>query len=261
MAANAGYSDPAAVVQSGNYRHRDGGLLSTATIKRRSATEGRYTNAECNALISCGLVPFQQFPLTIYLMIVRPVTLVGEFVRLEPMTLGHLDGLCDVGLEPELWELQPKFIKTRTDMFGYIEFALGEQAKGNALPFVTIEKSTGKVVGSTRFFEIDAANLRCEIGWTWIAPQWQRTAVNTEAKLLMLGHAFDVWKCNRVQLKTDVLNTQSRNAILRLGAKEEGIFRQHVVCESGRLRDSIYFSIIDSEWPSVKQRLEEKLSV
>lgn len=194
-------------------------------------------------------------------MIVKPVTLVGEFVRLEPMTLGHLDGLCAVGLEPSLTELTPTQILTRTDMFGYVEFALGEQQKGHTLPFVTVEKASGKVVGSTRFFEIDTANLRCEIGWTWIAPAWQRTAINTEAKLLMLTHAFETWGCNRVQLKTDVLNMQSRTAILRLGAKEEGIFRQHIVCADGRLRDSIYFSIIKDEWPSVKARLEERLSV
>lgn len=178
---------------------------------------------------------------------------------MEPMALGHLDGLCAVGLEASLWELTPSQVVTRTDMFGYVEFALGEQAKGNSLPFVTIEKATGKVIGSTRFFEIDAANLRCEIGWTWIAPAWQRSAVNTEAKLLMLKHAFETWKCNRVQLKTDKLNTRSQDAMRRIGATDEGTFRQHIVCDSGRLRDSVYFSIIDSEWPSVKQRLEERL--
>ncbi len=192
-------------------------------------------------------------------MIVKPVKLVGEFVRLEPMALGHLDGLCAVGLEPSLTELTPTQILTRTDMFGYVEFALGEQQKGTMLPFVTIEKSSGKVVGSTRFCAIDAANLRCEIGWTWIASQWQRTFVNTEAKLLMLTHAFETWGCNRVEFKTDALNNRSRTAILRIGAKEEGIFRQHIVCASGRLRDSVYFSIINTEWPSVKQRLEERL--
>jgi len=192
-------------------------------------------------------------------MKVKPITLTGEYVRLEPMALGHLDGLCAVGLEPSLTELTPTQILTRTDMFGYVEFALGEQAKGTSLPFVTIDRASGKVVGSTRFFEIDVANLRCEIGWTWVAPQWQRTYVNTEAKLLMLTHAFETWGCNRVQLKTDALNMQSRTAILRLGAKEEGIFRQHIVCASGRLRDSVYFSIINAEWPSVKQRLEERL--
>ncbi|MBL8182963.1 MAG: GNAT family N-acetyltransferase [Blastocatellia bacterium] len=194
-------------------------------------------------------------------MIVKPVTLVGDFVRLEPMALTHLDGLCEVGLEASLWALTPTQVETRTDMFGYVEAALGDAARGAALPFVTIEKASGKVVGSTRFFEIGTANLRCEIGWTWIAPAWQRTAINTESKLLMLTHAFETWGCNRVQLKTDVLNMQSRTAILRLGAKEEGIFRQHIVCADGRLRDSIYFSIIKDEWPSVKARLEERLSV
>lgn len=194
-------------------------------------------------------------------MIVKPVTLVGEFVRMEPMSLGHLDGLCAVGLAAELWRWTSMQIETRTDMFGYVEAALGDASRGAALPFVTVEKATGKVVGSTRFAAIDTVNKRCEIGWTWVAPQWQRTAINTEAKYLMLRHAFETWKCIRVELKTDVLNERSRNAILRLGAKEEGIFRQHIVCDNGRLRDSVYFSIIDSEWPSVKQRLEERLSV
>ncbi len=204
---------------------------------------------------------FVRFAITIYLMIVKPVVLVGGVVRLEPMALGHLDGLCEVGLAAELWELTPSQVVTRTDMFGYVEFALGEQAKGTSLPFVTIEKATGKIIGSTRFCAIDTANKRTEIGWTWVAPAWQRSAVNTEAKLLMLRHAFDVWKCNRVEFKTDALNLRSRAAIKRIGATEEGIFRQHIVCDSGRLRDSAYFSIIDSEWPSVKQRLEEILSV
>ena len=111
------------------------------------------------------------------------------------------------------------------------------------------------VIGSTRFGGIDTKNRRAEIGWTWINPKWQRTAINTEAKLLMLKHAFEVWKCIRVELKTDVLNEKSRNAILRIGAKEEGIFRQHLITDSGRFRDTVYFSIIDTEWEAMKANL------
>jgi RimJ/RimL family protein N-acetyltransferase len=144
-------------------------------------------------------------------------------------------------------------------MRAYIEKALDEQARGTALPFATIEKSSGKAIGSTRYANIDGANRRLEIGWTWITPRWQRTAVNTEAKYLMLRHAFEHLGCLRVEFKTDVLNERSRNAILRLGAKQEGIFRKHVITSTGRIRDSIYFSILDTEWPEVKAGLEEKL--
>jgi RimJ/RimL family protein N-acetyltransferase len=122
-----------------------------------------------------------------------------------------------------------------------------------------VDKVSGKAIGSTRFGNIDVINKRAEIGWTWITPQFQRTFVNTEAKYLMLKHAFEVWECNRVEFKTDALNEKSRNAILRIGAKQEGIFRQHVITYSGRLRDSVYFSIINSEWPEVKVRLEDKI--
>ncbi len=128
------------------------------------------------------------------------------------------------------------------------------------MPFATIEKSSGMVVGSTRYGNIDMAHRRVEIGWTWIAPRWQRTAVNTEAKYLMIGHAFEKLGCMRVELKTDSLNERSRNAILRLGAKEEGTFRNHMITSSGRIRHSVYFSIIDSEWPAIKVCLEGKLS-
>lgn len=150
-------------------------------------------------------------------------------------------------------------VSSRDDMQSYIEIAIADQNKGVALPFVTVERSSGKVIGSTRLGNIDVQNRRAEIGWTWIDPAWQRTAVNTEAKLLMLTHAFEVWKCIRLELKTDVLNEKSRNAILRLGAKEEGVFRNHVICDTGRFRDSIYFSIIESEWESVKTNLTSKL--
>ena len=192
-------------------------------------------------------------------MKIEPIVLEGEFVRLEPLKIEHHTALCEVGLEESIWRWSPEPIETPDDMRRYIETALDEQRRGVSLPFVTIEKSSNKIVGSTRFGNIDVENLRAEIGWTWINPAWQRTFVNTEAKLLMLTHAFETWKCIRVELKTDALNEKSRNAILRLGARQEGIFRQHMICSSGRLRDTVYFSILDNEWPSVKENLLRKL--
>ena len=193
-------------------------------------------------------------------MKVEPVILEGEFVRLEPMEAGHLAALWAAGSDESLWRLIPTTIGSRDGMGNYIETALSDRDRGVALPFVTIERGSGDVIGSTRFGNIDVNNLRAEIGWTWINPKWQRTRINSEAKLLMLTHAFETWKCIRVELKTDALNERSRNAILRLGAKQEGIFRKHVICDTGRFRDSVYFSIIDSEWKSVKADLTSKLS-
>ncbi len=193
-------------------------------------------------------------------MVVEPVTLQGQYVRLEPLKMEHFDALWSVGQDSELWKWTPYQINTPEKMRTYIQAALDGQELGTALPFVTIEQATDRVVGSTRFGNIDAPNHRVEIGWTWIDRQWQRTPVNTEAKFLMLQYAFEVWQCIRVELKTDVLNTRSRAAILRLGAKEEGIFRHHMITESGRLRDTVYFSIIDDEWPDVKARLQVLLA-
>jgi len=146
-------------------------------------------------------------------------------------------------------------------MMTYIRRALAEQQLGISMPFATVERSSSTVVGATRFMNIDAANKRVEIGSTWIAQPWQRSAINTEAKYLMMRYAFETLGCNRVELKTDSLNTQSRNAILRIGAKQEGIFRQHMTTWSGRLRDTVYFSVIRPEWAEVKAGLEAKLKV
>jgi len=192
-------------------------------------------------------------------MHVQPVVLEGKFVRLEPMTESHVEALVEVGLEESLWKWIPTQCKTRKDMENYVRLALSDQERGIALPFVTIEQTSGTVIGSTRFGNIDVANKRAEIGWTWINPKWQRTVVNTEAKYLMLRHAFETWGCIRVELKTDSLNEKSRNAILRIGAKQEGVFRKHMVCASGRLRDTVYFSILDTEWPEVRAGLAIKL--
>ena len=192
-------------------------------------------------------------------MKVEPIVLEGSVVRLEPMTEEHVDALWEVGNVELLWRLIPTKVASLDDMKRYVDIALGDRDRGVALPFVTIERSSGKVIGSTRFGNIDTTHLRTEIGWTWINPNWQRTAVNTEAKLLMLTHAFETWKCIRVELKTDALNERSRNAIMRIGAKPEGIFRNHMITETGRYRNSAYFSIIDTEWDDVKFGLIEKL--
>lgn len=193
-------------------------------------------------------------------MLIEPVILEGTRVRLEPLSRNHVDALSEVGLDGNLWRWFVAPVSTWDDMRNYIETALREQAAGLSLPFATLEGKSGKPIGSTRYLNIDRAHRRVEIGSTWIARDWQRTAVNTEAKYLMLQHAFEKWGCIRVEFKTDSLNVPSRNAILRLGAKEEGIFRNHMITSSGRFRHSVYYSIVDSEWPAVKARLEEKLS-
>lgn len=184
----------------------------------------------------------------------------GSQVRLEPLSLKHLDGLCVVGLEPELWRWTPNQVRNRDEMRAYIESALDDERCGISQPYATVLKESGRVVGSTRYLNMDRKNRRVEIGATWIGKPWQRTTVNTEAKYLMLRHAFETLGCERVEFKTDALNERSRAAILRLGAKQEGILRRHVLTYSGRMRDTVYFSILDDEWPAVKARLQAKLN-
>ena len=172
----------------------------------------------------------------------------------------HFDRLCAVGLDPELWRWVPHQVRTPDEMQAYIQDALEEQGRGVAMPFATLLKESGEVVGSTRYANMDMVDRRVEIGWTWIGKRWQRSVVNTEAKYLMLRHAFEVWKCLRVELKTDALNERSRSAILRIGARQEGVLRRHKLTHTGRVRDTVYFSILDDEWPTVKSRLESRLS-
>ena len=193
---------------------------------------------------------------------VTPVTLEGQVVRLEPLRLEHASQLWDVMKNDveEIFRWIPYMVRSAEDSRNFVEMVLAEQERKVSLPFATVERSSGKVVGSTRFMNIDIANRHVEIGSTWIAPPWQRTAVNTEAKYLMLRHAFETWKCMRVEFKTDSMNEKSRKAILRLGAKEEGTFRKHMLIWNGRIRDSVYFSILDTEWPEVKAGLEAKLA-
>lgn len=192
-------------------------------------------------------------------MQVVPAVLEGRYVRLEPLTISHVQPLSQVGLDEELWRWIPVPVRTAADMTAYVETALKERDSGLAVPFVQIERASGRVVGSTRYASIERTHRRLEIGWTWVAPAWQRTVINTEAKYLLLRHAFEALGCMRVELKTDSLNERSRAAILRIGARQEGIFRNHMITSSGRIRHSVYFSIIDSEWPEVKSRLEARL--
>jgi N-acetyltransferase len=186
-------------------------------------------------------------------------SLTGERVRLEPLDRSHLGPLCEIGLESSIWQWALERISTSEAMQRYIDTALADRARGVAVPFVTRLLPDGKIVGSTRFGNIDRGNRRAEIGWTWLAPEWQRTFVNTEAKYLMLRHAFEEWGCIRVEFKTDALNRASRNAILRIGATEEGTFRKHMITDTGRYRDSVYFSILEGEWPIIRSRLEAML--
>jgi RimJ/RimL family protein N-acetyltransferase len=213
---------------------------------------------------------------------IQPVALEGQHVRLEPLSFAHEDALNTAAADGEMWNTRVTIIPRPEGMKDYIQFALDGLAQKNQLPFVIVRKSgdtqnaatsdgavarplgraqsnQDEIVGSTRFYEIFPKDRKCAIGYTWLAKSAQRTPVNTECKLLLLTHAFESWKCVRVELITDVLNEQSRNAILRLGAKQEGILRKHLILPSGRMRDSVFFSITDEEWPEVKSRLQSRL--
>lgn len=189
-----------------------------------------------------------------------PVTLAGTHVRLEPLAESHVDALTDIGLDAALWRWTLSHVATRDDMRRYVEQALAERAGGTAMPFVHVEQATGRVAGSTRLANYAPEHGRVEIGWTWLAAPWQRSALNTEAKRLMLAHAFEALGVGRAELKTDALNARSRAAIARLGAVEEGTLRRHAVTESGRVRDTVYFSILADEWPAVRARLDARLA-
>jgi RimJ/RimL family protein N-acetyltransferase len=192
-------------------------------------------------------------------MTLDPVTLTGRHVRLEPLERRHVGRLAEIGLAGDVFRWFPEPVTSPQDMADFVETALRDQASGKALPFVTIAAAEDAIVGSTRFGNIELAHRRVEIGWSWIAPPWQRTIVNTEAKYLMMRYAFETLGCIRVELKTDALNERSRAAIARLGAREEGTLRNHIVVAGGRLRDTVYFSVIDTEWPAVKAGLERRL--
>lgn len=181
-------------------------------------------------------------------------------MRLEPLTRAHTASLAEIGLDEELWRWIPAPVRTPEEMAAYIDAALEDEGRGVSLPFAILERSSGRAIGSTRYGNIDRVHRRVEIGWTWIGRPWQRTAVNTECKYLLLRHAFEVLGCIRVELKTDSLNKRSHLAILRIGAREEGTFRNHMITASGRIRHTVYFSVLNSEWPRVKANLESKLA-
>jgi RimJ/RimL family protein N-acetyltransferase len=191
---------------------------------------------------------------------VEPVTLEGAHVRLVPLEMDHLDGLWEVAREESLWRWIPYPIRTRDDLREYIQAALDGRAAGTSLPFAATECSTGRPIGSSRFGNIAPADYRAEIGWTWVGVPWQRSAVNSEAKLLMLDHAFGTWRCHRVEFKTDSLNEQSRAGLLGIGATFEGIFRNHMVTHTGRLRHSAWYSITDEDWPEIRRRLVARIA-
>jgi N-acetyltransferase len=190
----------------------------------------------------------------------EPVTLAGKLVRLEPLSIDHVAGLAEVALDPAIWTWTIARPTTVADLRSWAATALAGRDAGTEFPFATIDQATGRPIGSSRFMNIVLEHRRVEIGWTWVAPAWQRTGANREAKLLMLGHAFDTLGCRRVEFKTDALNEPSRRALLGIGAQFEGIFRNHMVMPDGRMRHSAWYSVIDEEWPAVREGLEQSLA-
>jgi RimJ/RimL family protein N-acetyltransferase len=189
----------------------------------------------------------------------QQTTLKGENVTLLPLTVALRDDLLEVAKDGNLWELWYTGVPSEETIDNYIKIALEHQQNGTTLPFVIQQNSTGKIVGCSRYCNVVAANRRVEIGYTWYAKSVQRTAINTEAKLLLLNHAFETLNCIAVEFRTHWHNTPSRNAILRLGAKQDGVLRNHLQDADGAYRDTVVFSIINSEWPTVKKGLKYKL--
>ncbi len=205
--------------------------------------------------------PLRNLPYTI-LMNVQPVTLIGRYVRLEPLTEAHVPDLTEVGLDPDIWRyMLYGNIDSREKMLAFVRDLLARQARGTDLPFAVIFQQTGRAIGCTRYLDIRPRDRGVEIGGTWYGVAYQRTAVNTESKYLLLRHAFETWGCIRVQFKTDLRNERSQRAIERLGAVKEGVLRNHMITPDGTIRHSVYYSIIDSEWPAVKARLEAMLGI
>jgi RimJ/RimL family protein N-acetyltransferase len=194
------------------------------------------------------------------LMKLEPITLQGRFVRLEPLSGAHAEGLGAAVADGELWTIPVTTVPYAEEIPRFIADAMEKYEAGSALPFATIDLATGRVAGSTRYMNISLPDKRLEIGFTFLGKSWQRTPVNTEAKLLMLAHAFEELGLNRVEFKTDLLNLASRAAIQRLGAKEEGILRRHMMMRHGRVRDTVMYSIIEEEWEGVKEELIRKLN-
>jgi RimJ/RimL family protein N-acetyltransferase len=188
-----------------------------------------------------------------------PVTLRGEHARLEPLSHDHLAGLVEAVKDGELFKLWYTAVPKPEDMTKEIDRRLGLQKAGSMLPF-TVFDAAGKIAGMSTYMNIDAANRRVEIGSTWYAKRVQRTPLNTQCKLLLLGHAFEAINCIAVEFRTHFFNHQSRRAIERLGAKQDGILRSHQIAPNGTLRDTVVFSIIAAEWPTVKAHLNFQLT-
>lgn len=188
------------------------------------------------------------------------VVLEGTHVRLEPLTAEHAQGLCDAADDGRLWELWYSSVPGPDAMDEYVRGALLMHSEGRAMPFAVRSRSDGRIVGSTRYCNIDTDNQRLEIGYTWYAASAQRSAVNSECKLLLLQHAFETLACIAVEFRTHWLNHRSRAAIARLGAKQDGVLRNHRILADGSVRDTVVFSILDNEWPGVKSLLRTRLA-
>jgi RimJ/RimL family protein N-acetyltransferase len=191
------------------------------------------------------------------MMEVKPVTLTGKYVCLEPMTEAHIPELAEIGIGQDFWHFMLYGdMNTEADMRNWVLDILGRAEKGTDLPFVAIDLASGRVAGATRYLNIMPKDCGLEIGGTWYGMDFQRTAINTECKYLLMTHAFETLHAIRVQLKTDSRNERSQKAIERIGAKKEGVLRNHMILPDGYIRDSVFYSILDTEWPDVKKNLE-----
>ena len=186
---------------------------------------------------------------------IEPVTLRGARATLEPLARGHVDALRTASNDGELWRLWFTSVPAPDSVERYVDTALSWRDTRDAMPFVVRDNASGDIVGCTRYFNVEAEHRRLEIGYTWYAKRVQRSAVNTESKLLLLGHAFETLKCIAVEFRTSWFNFRSREAIARLGAKQDGVLRNHQISPEGLYRDTVVFSILESEWPSVKRNL------
>ena len=193
-------------------------------------------------------------------MDIRPMTLTGQLIRLEPMLEAHVPALARIALDPSIWRYMIYGQKrTEEDLLAWVREILSRQEQGTDLPFTVFHQESGQPIGTTRFMDIHPEHRNLEIGGTWYGVEYQGSGVNAEAKYLLLRHAFEEWRCIRVQIKTDLRNTQSQRAIERLGAVREGVLRNHVILADGYVRSSVLYSILDTEWPRVKRGLEARL--
>ena len=189
-------------------------------------------------------------------MQIEPVSLSGRHVRLEPLQEAHIPALTTAGAYQKLWRWMPFALESERQVREFVAGALKMAERRRALPFTLFAQTTGEVIGATGYWYIDRHHRRLEIGATWITPKWQRSAINTEAKYLMLKHTFEVFGCIRVEFRVDSLNEKSLAAVRRIGAQEEGVLRNHMILPDGRKRHSVCFGITDDDWPSVRTRLE-----